>query len=67
LLIGGGFAGGGFGLGGCLVSEAPQGAGLGDGREGGGGLLAFELGDWLGEGGEDAALAGASIHPDGDE
>ena len=35
--------------------------------QGGGGLLAFELGDGLGEGGEDAALAGPGVHAHGHE
>jgi hypothetical protein len=50
-----------------LVGDAPQGDGLGDGREGGGGLLAFEVGQRPGEGGEHAALAGAGVHAHCDE
>ena len=67
LLVGRGFAGGGFGVSRGLVGDAPQGHGFGHGREGGCGLLALELRDWAGEGGEDAALAGAGVHPDGHE
>jgi hypothetical protein len=67
LLVGGGFAGGGLGVGGGLVGDAPQGQGFGDGREGGGGLVAFEVCDGVGEGGEDAALAGPGVHADGHE
>ena len=67
LLVGGGLAGGGLGVGGGLVGDAAQGDGFGDRREGGGGLVAFELGDRAGEGGEDAALAGAGVHAHGHE
>jgi hypothetical protein len=42
LLVGGGFAGGGLGVGGGLVGDAAQRQGFGDRREGGGGLVAFE-------------------------
>jgi hypothetical protein len=67
LKIGRSLSGGGLSVGGGLVGDAPQGDGLGDRREGGGGLLAFELRDWPGEGGEHAALAGAGVHANGHE
>ena len=54
-------------MGGGLVSDASQGGRLGDRREGGGGLVAFELRDRPGEGGEDAALAGPGVHAHGHE
>jgi hypothetical protein len=62
LLVDGGLAGGGLGGRGGLVGDAPQGGGLGDRGQCGGGLLALELRDGLGEGGEDAALAGPGVH-----
>src|SRR4029453_14404490 len=45
LLVNGGFAGRGFGLGGGLVGDAPQSNCLGDRREGSSRLLAFEVGN----------------------
>jgi hypothetical protein len=67
LLVDGSLAGGGLGVGGSLLSDAAQSGGLGDRREGGGGLLAFEVGHRSGQGGEHAALAGAGIHAHGHE
>jgi hypothetical protein len=67
LLASRGLAGGGLGGGGGLVGDPAQDRGLGDARQGGGGLLAFEVGHRPGHGGEHPALAGSGVHPHGHE